>query len=158
MIGSAPWIRTPAGKLVNAGRSFTRSSKNLLGRLVRAEVLALPMATSAEMGPVPSIRWKPSKWAPSSTTATATFHRFLTASVSQASRIFFTSDKDKQGLVRIGRSYGNLLYGFCWRVVTVARLERTPIQSNRRSTCLFLPHVPFGKTGFHFSGTWVKNF
>ena len=55
----APWIKTPAGKLVKAGRSFTRSSKNLLGRLVSAEVLAFPIATSAEIGPAPSTRWKP---------------------------------------------------------------------------------------------------
>jgi hypothetical protein len=33
--------------------------------------------------------------------ATATFHLFFRASASQASRIFFTSVKDRHGLVRM---------------------------------------------------------
>jgi hypothetical protein len=44
--------------------------------------------------------------------ATATFHLFFRASASQASRIFFTSVKDKHGLVRMIAPVGNLLYGF----------------------------------------------
>src|SRR5262245_47008328 len=58
MIGTAPWIKRPAGKLAKAGRSLTRSSKNLLGRLVIAAVRALPIATSAEIGATPSMRLK----------------------------------------------------------------------------------------------------
>src|SRR5205809_7448899 len=50
MMGRPPWIRRPAGNVTNAGRSLTRSSKNLLGRLVMAEVRALPIETSAEIG------------------------------------------------------------------------------------------------------------
>src|SRR5215510_12659968 len=54
MIGRPPWIRMPAGKPTKAGRSLTRASKNLLGRLVSAEVGALPNDTSAEIG---GVRW-----------------------------------------------------------------------------------------------------
>ena len=43
-----PWNITPGvGNVTKPGRSLTRSSKNLLGRLVSAEVCALPIATSA---------------------------------------------------------------------------------------------------------------
>ncbi len=48
--------RRGVGKVTNAGRSLTRSSKNLVGRLVSAEVRALPIATSAAIAPVPSRR------------------------------------------------------------------------------------------------------
>src|SRR5271166_1985729 len=101
MIGSPPWIRIPAGKLAKAGRSFTRSSKNLLGRLVMAEVRALPMETSAVIAVAPSIRKKPIRNPPSSTIEIDTAHLFLAASASQAARTFFTSDEVRHCLVRI---------------------------------------------------------
>src|SRR6516164_646002 len=91
----------PAGKPAKAGRSFTRSSKNLLGRLVMADVRALPMETSAVIGVAPSIRRKPSRNPPSSTIETDTAHLFLAASASQAARTFFTSDEVRHCLVRI---------------------------------------------------------
>src|ERR1700744_4067714 len=91
----------PAGKLAKAGRSFTRSSKNLLGRLVIADVRALPAATSAEIGGAPSMRRKPSGNPLSSTIEIETAHLFLAASASHAASIFFTSDAVRQGLVRI---------------------------------------------------------
>ena len=83
----------PAGKLAKAGRSLMRSSKNLLGRLVIADVRALPIDTSAEIAGVPSMRWKPSRNPPSSTMEIATDHLFLVASASHAASIFLTSDK-----------------------------------------------------------------
>src|ERR1700675_2484536 len=91
----------PAGKPAKAGRSLTRSSKNLLGRLVMAEVRALPMETSAEIADAPSMRAKPSRKPPSSTTEMATAHLFLAASASHAASIFFTSVDVRHGLVRI---------------------------------------------------------
>ena len=65
--GTAPWMRMPAGKSTKAGRSLTRSSKNLLGRPVMAEVRALPIDTSPEIRGAPSMRGKPSRKPPSST-------------------------------------------------------------------------------------------
>src|ERR1700755_3015383 len=91
----------PAGKLANAGRSFTRSSKNLLGRLVMADVRALPAATSAEISCGPSMRRKPSGNPLSSTIEIETAHLFLAASASHAASIFLTSDAVRHGLVRI---------------------------------------------------------
>src|ERR1700730_10221090 len=81
----------PAGKPAKAGRSLTRSSKNLLGRLVMAEVRALPIDTSPEIVGAPSTRSKPTRKPPSSTIEIATAHLFLAASASQAASIFFTS-------------------------------------------------------------------
>src|SRR5262245_53732660 len=100
-MGRPPWIRTPAGKVANAGRSLTRSSKNLLGRLVSAEVRALPYDTSAEIGGAPSMRSKPRRNPDSSTMVTDTFHLFLSASATQAASIFFTSAAVRHGLLRM---------------------------------------------------------
>src|SRR5580698_8812323 len=100
--GMPPWIRMPAGKPAKAGRSLIRSSKNLLGRLVMAEVLALPIDTSAEIAGAPSMRWNPNRKPPSSTTEIATAHLFLAASASQAAIIVFTSASVRHGLVRMG--------------------------------------------------------
>src|ERR1700722_19388591 len=91
----------PAGKLAKPGRSLTRSSKNLLGRRVMAEVRALPVATSAVMAAAPSMRVKPSRNPPSSTIEIETAHLFLAASASQAARIFFTSVDVRHCLVRM---------------------------------------------------------
>src|SRR5271170_3278232 len=101
MIGRPPWIKIPAGKLAKPGRSLTRSSKNLLGRLVMAEVRALPVATSAVIAEASSMRAKPSRNPPSSTIEIETAHLFLMASASQASRIFFTSVEVRHGLLRM---------------------------------------------------------
>src|SRR6201996_8895497 len=106
MSGTAPWINRPAGKPEKAGRSLTRSSKNLLGRLVIAEVRALPVDTSAEIAGAPSMRRNPRRKPPSSTMEIATAHLFLTASASQAASIFLTSVAVRQDLVRIGTPGG----------------------------------------------------
>src|SRR6202008_616702 len=94
-------MRMQAGKPAEAGRSLTRASKNLLGRLVIAEVRALPVDTSAELAGAPSMRRNPSRKPPSSTIEIATAHLFLTASASQAASIFLTSDDVRHGLLRI---------------------------------------------------------
>src|SRR5215216_8186174 len=91
----------PAGKLAKAGRSLTRSSKNLLGRLVSAEVRALPNDTLVEIGGAPSMRSKPSRNPASSTMATDTFHLFLSASATHAAIIFRMSADVRHGLLRI---------------------------------------------------------
>src|SRR5208282_4638076 len=99
----------PAGKVTKAGRSLTRSSKVLLGRLVSAEVRALPADTSAVTGEAPSMRSKPIRKPPSSTMEIATAHLFLAASASQAISIFFTSANVRHGLLRMVAPYdGNL--------------------------------------------------
>ena len=74
--------------------------KNLLGRLVMAEVRALPVATSAVIAAAPSMRVKPSKNPPSSTIEIETAHLFL-ATASQAARIFLTSAEVQHCLVRM---------------------------------------------------------
>src|SRR5580700_11941277 len=94
----------------DAGGSLMRSSKNLLGRLVMAEVRALPIDTSAEIAGVPSMRSKPSKNPASSTMEIATDHLFLVASASHAASIFLTSDKVRVGLVRMRSSGMNATY------------------------------------------------
>src|SRR4051794_6951878 len=91
----------PAGKPTKAGRSLTRSSKNLLGRLVRADVRAFPIDTSAEIGPTPSMRSNPSREPPSSTIATHTAHLFFSASATQTASMFLTSADVRQGLLRM---------------------------------------------------------
>src|SRR5580700_3530829 len=101
MSGTPPWIRMPAGKPAKAGRSLMRSSKNLLGRLVMAEVRALPKDTSAVIAEAPSMRAKPNRKPPSSTIEIATAHLFLAASASHADSIFFTSAEVRQCLVRM---------------------------------------------------------
>src|SRR4051812_43510531 len=101
MIGRPPWMRMPAGNPAKAGRSLTRSSKNLLGRLVIAEVRALPNETSAEIGGAPSMRSKPSRMPASSTMVTETFHLFFSASAMQAAIIVFTSAEVRHGLLRM---------------------------------------------------------
>src|SRR5215471_12322244 len=112
MIGRPPWISTPAGKEANAGRSLTRSSKNLLGRLVSAEVRALPSDTSAEIGGAPSMRSKPSRTAASSTIVTETAHLFFSASARQAAIIVFTSAEVRQGFVRIFPPFHDAIFEF----------------------------------------------
>src|SRR5208283_205452 len=96
----------PAGNVTKAGRSLTRSSKALLGRLVSAEVRALPSDTSAVTGEAPSMRVKPSRKPPSSTMEIATAQLFLPASASQAASIFFTSADVRHGLLRMIAPYG----------------------------------------------------
>src|SRR5262249_44554008 len=104
-------MRMPAGKPAKAGRSLTRSSKNLLGRLVIAEGRALPNETSAEIGAAPSMRSKPSKMPASSTIATETFHLFFSASAMQAAIIFFTSAAVRHGLLRMASPFGESQVG-----------------------------------------------
>src|SRR5262249_60863508 len=94
-------MRMPAGKPAKAGRALTRSSKHLLGRLVIAEVRALPNETSAEIGGAPSMRSKPSRMPASSTMVTDTFHLFFAASAMQAAIMVFTSAEVRHGLFRM---------------------------------------------------------
>src|SRR5579864_1954313 len=101
MIGSAPWMKRPAGNEMKAGRSLTRSSKSLLGRLVSAAVRALPTATSAVVTAAPSMRSRCSMNPPSSTIATVTFQLCLAASAMHAAIIVFTSADVRHGFVRI---------------------------------------------------------
>src|SRR5262249_3499038 len=99
-------MRMPAGKPAKAGRSLTRSSKNLLGRLVIAEVRALPNETSAEIGGAPSMRSKPSRMPASSTMVTETLHLFFSASAMQAAIMVFTSAEVRHGLLRMASPCG----------------------------------------------------
>src|SRR5215469_10577118 len=91
----------PAGKPRKAGRSLTRSSKNLLGRLVVAAVRALPNDASAVIAAAPSRRAKPSRKPPSSTIEIDTAQLLSAALASHAASIFLTSAKVRQGLLRI---------------------------------------------------------
>jgi hypothetical protein len=56
MTGTPPCSGRTPGNFRNDGRSLMRSSQNLLGRRVRAEVIAFSIATSAVTGPAPSSR------------------------------------------------------------------------------------------------------
>src|SRR5580692_12214652 len=94
-------MNRPAGNEMKAGRSLTRSSKNLLGRRVNAAVRALPTATSAVVTAAPSMRSRCSMKPPSSTTAIDTIHLFFSASAWAAAIIFFTSADVRQGFVRM---------------------------------------------------------
>src|SRR5262245_36912997 len=78
-----------------------RSSQNLVERRDRPAVDALPMATSAVIGPAPSIRSRCSRKPESSTMAMLTAHLFLVASALQAAIIFWTSADVRHGLVRM---------------------------------------------------------
>jgi hypothetical protein len=108
-------------------RSLTRSSKNLLERLVMAEVRALPIETSAEIGGAPSMRWKPSRKPPSSSTAIDTFHLFLCASAVQALTAFSTSAAVRQGLSRMGAPRSISSHGFMVSIVTLPSARKVTV-------------------------------
>src|SRR5262245_34717590 len=133
-------MRTPAGKPAKAGRSLTRSSKNLLGRLVIADVRALPNETSAEIGGAPSMRSKPSRMPASSTIVTDTFHLFFSASAMQAAIMVFTSAEVRHGLFRMASPCGESQVDRAIRT-GAGRSNRVPPTADRgvRQLAMFSP-------------------